>query len=223
MSSKSTFQPSGSFSLDGHWSPWGYCSPTLTGFAIIPLPAETAPSRAATSSLWLGSKTGLLSWPHDPLSLQGSALLTSRAQVFWPTDMENKISLKSAMSRGRTKRGKMLSNTCEAAHKWMRRQLLAVWQAWRVHTYHRGIGVVPTQIRNPLQSLSLQIEPQLQKCLHTTLAEIRSWGQSWGRRQNTIHRWQPEMCPRDGKASLWPNCKRMGKEEVQKCVREGKV
>ena len=51
-----------------------------------------------------------------------------------------------------------------------------------MHAYHRGIGVVSTEISKPLQSLSPQTNPWLQKrlhnVLHITLAEIQSWGQS---------------------------------------------
>lgn len=125
-------------------------------------------------------------------------------------------------------RGKMPSNTCKAAHTWRWQQLLAAWQAWRMHVHHRGIGVVSTQIKKPLQSLSLQTNPWLQKCL--LVCFIRPW-QKYGAgdrvmRKEAKHYSQMtarSKCPRDGNASFWPNCKRVGKEKVQKWVREGKV
>lgn len=165
-------------------------------------------------------------WPHDPPSLQGSALLTSCAQVFWPTDMENKISLKSAISRGRTK-----GENCPPTHT---RQHTSEWgsifssltSVEGAHTPARLWGGFHPDKQTPpvTQPADQPVAAEMpSNVLHTTSAETQSWGQSHKEGGETLFTDDTRnKCPRDGKASLWPNCKRMGRE-VQKWVREDKV
>lgn len=187
MSSKSMFQPSSSFSLDGHWSPWGHCSPTLTGFPIIPFQEglQQAPFDQGTKPVSL-----LTPWPTIVTGVSTAHVMSSSVLTYRYGE-QNLFEVSNIQRRN--ERGKLPSNTHEAAHKWMRQHLLQP-DKHRGCTHTSGaLGWFPPRKANPSSHSACTPTCGCRnafKCASYNLGRNMELGtESQGRRWNTIHRW----------------------------------
>lgn len=223
MSSKSTFQPSSSLAWMDFKVPGGTAALPWLVFSLHVFLQRLFQQRLQQVSFDQGTKlvTFLTLWPTvitevSPAPITCSTIFIYRygeQNLFEVSDTERK------KERGKMPSQHTRQHTYEGGS--------SLTDVKGTHT-HQGTGLVSTQINKPLQSLSLQTNPWLRKCL--LMCFIWPWQKYEARdriMRKELKRYSQmttrNQCPRGRKVSLWPDCKRMGKEKVQKWVREGKV